>query len=186
MTYILPQVWKVVHILLISGWLFRTWDTLLLIITKGVWSCWQILKLENHNFFPTKRATTVGQAKNSHHVPWGNSESFRAYFFEGWLSTTSIIYGVAQSQERRCRDLGRWVFGSTWVVPKAHGYWKWKQTAETTKGVKQSGAYFVGHSRKTKATICSYCGSTTRKNAFCDTYSATHTFELSQNGHFDN
>ena len=60
---------------------------------------------------------------------------------------------MAQSQERRCGDLGRWVFGSSWVVPKAHGYWKSKQTAATTKGVKQSGTYFVGHSRKTKATI---------------------------------
>jgi len=28
-----------------------------------------------------------------------------------------------------------------------------KKTAATTKGVKESGAYFVGHSRKTKATI---------------------------------
>jgi len=32
---------------------------------------------------------------------------FVLIFFEGWLSTTSIVYGVAQSRESRCGDLGR-------------------------------------------------------------------------------
>jgi len=61
----------------------------------------QLMKLENWNLFPPKIS------KKAPRVPWVNSESFRAYFFEGWLSTTSIIYGVAQSQEWRGGDLGR-------------------------------------------------------------------------------
>ena len=62
---------------------------------------------KSKSFFPLRGPPPLGKQKNSHHVPWGNSESFRAYLFEKWLSTTSIIYGVAQSQERRCGDLGR-------------------------------------------------------------------------------
>jgi len=36
-------------------------------------------------------------SKKPHHVPWLNSQSFCASFFESWLSNTSIIYEVEQS-----------------------------------------------------------------------------------------
>jgi len=125
-------------------------------------------------FFPLRGSPPLGKQKTPI-MCLGVIPNHFVLFFYGWLSTTSIIYGVAQSQEWRCGDMGRWVFGSTWVVSKARDYWKWKQTAATTKWVKQSGAYFVGHSRKTKATIWSYWG---RWGRFYFTWSSPITWSL--------
>jgi len=54
-----------------------------------------ISKLEEHTY--TYFSRTQSESTTIEDIFWLNSESFHAYFFEGWLSTTSIIYGVAQS-----------------------------------------------------------------------------------------